>query len=505
MKALIIGADAAVPDIIFRNIGEFPTLGRMIAQGASGAYSAYVQRGYKGSYSSEQNWASIYTGLSPGSHRITTRMAGTAGAGGKTGADTEVGAEAKAEGGPSDEGRRPQMADYDGLQPLWRVLNDCGLSVGLWAADNCANPVEIDGYAVYFKYGMIETPAEIRTAPRELQLCGKDRFLIECLPGPAPPRLYPRTLAQQGYSYSQLLRDPALAEKAVSEYCFQDSLQNFDEELKYFFGGMRGAQRRHPVDVMHFYTVTTDLIAHCCMCCDDSPVLIGAYRLLDRYIGEFVAEFQPEITVFLSDHGMQNFCELVKCSDPAVRREAFAAADEVLWLKNGYIAFEAHNGALLFTAHSLKGVFIACGSGIRHAEAAGMRTLDIYPTLLEALGAPIPRGREGFVADIFGRPLVNGDKLLAVAGASPRPRKKIALVQSHAMSAMDIFINELYIEQRFSDITVAGEAKYEEIFRNNPRVFGFVDIERFDGADFDEVYCGFFNETTKAMRHVRVK
>jgi len=69
----------------------------------------------------------------------------------------------------------------------------------------------------------------------------------------------------------------------------------------------------------------------------------------------------------------------------------------------------------------------------------------------------------------------------------------------------DIILNELYLENRFTHITLVGETKYEEIFRNNPRVSDFVPIENFDAEQFDEVYCGFYNETTKLMKHIRVK
>lgn len=98
---------------------------------------------------------------------------------------------------------------------------------------------------------------------------------------------------------------------------------------------------------------------------------------------------------------MINFKDVVKCSDYKVQREAFAARDEVLWLKNGYIAFEAHNGALLFTAHALKGTFVMAGKDIRHKRLEEMRTLDIYPTLLEALNVDVPEGRSGYVQDVF--------------------------------------------------------------------------------------------------------
>lgn len=477
MKALIIGADAVEPSIVFANQDKFPNLKKMIEQGVSASYSAYTQKGYHASYSSEQNWASIYTGLPPKEHGITTHWV-------------------------RGEKRRPQMSDFNLLHPFWQVFNTRGYSVGLWAADNCVNPIAIDGYCVSVKYNMIDTPVDERTALRELEMHPKDKEIQKYLIGEMPPRLYPKTLKQQGYEYTALLNNPDLADQVVQAYHFQDSLPNFKMELDFLFNSMRSAQRNKPVDIMFLYTVTTDLISHCCMCCDDNDVLFETYRLLDKYIGDFVSEFNPEITVFLSDHGQKNFKELVKCSDPDIQREAFAARDEVLWLKNGYIAFEAHNGALLFTYHSLKGTFIASGKGIRHTTADSMRTLDVYPTLLEMLEINIPEKRTGFVADIFNRPLVNKQKLFV---SEDLKFKSIALIQTYDISITDIILNELYIEQRFAKITMVGEKRYEEIFRNNPRVSEFVDLKDYNASLFDEVYCGFYNATTNKMCHVKIK
>jgi hypothetical protein len=475
MKALIIGADAVDPDVIFSRRELFPTLGSMMDHGASAAYSAYVQKGYNGSYSSEQNWASIYTGLPPEEHSISTYLA-------------------------NSERRRPKMSDFDSLQPFWKVLNENGYTVGLWCADNCSDPVEIDGYAVYAKYDMIETPVENRLSPRVLQTNLKDGHILRFLDGNPPPRLYPQTIKQRGQSFEQLKQSPELAWQYVQKYHFQDAIPNFECELEYYFQGMRRAQRENPVDIMFFYTASTDLIVHCCKYCDENQTQINAYQLLDRYVGNFCEEFKPEIIVFMSDHGQQNFKELCKCADLRIQKETFSARDEVIWLPNGYIAFEAHNGALLFTYHSLTGTFIASGNGIRQTKICDMRTLDIYPTLLEMLGTKIPCGRLGFVPDIFDRPLVNTEKLIKLA-----PHKQIALIQTHEMSITDIILNELYVENRFADITVVGEEKYKEIFLNNPRITGFVSIGDFEtNKHYDEVYCGFYNETTKQMSHIRV-
>ncbi len=476
LKMLIIGADAVAPDYIFEHLELYPNIAKLASSGVSAAYSAYVQKGYHGSYLSEMNWSSIYTGLSPREHGILQT---------------------------NKDGIRntPEMNLLDGQKPFWRVLGKAGYTVGMWAADCCVNPTEINGYVVSAKYTMISSPTNIRTASRELQVCERDRELLKFIPKQVPPRQYPKTLKQQGCSFENLKQDDELAWKAVNKYHFEDALPNFQEELDFYYHAITNMQKSRPVDVIYFYTPTTDLIAHCCMCSDQNDVLIQTYQLVDEFVGRMQAELQPDTVIFLSDHGMMNFKDVVNCSDRKVQREAFAARDEVLWLKNGYIAFEAHNGALLFTAHALKGTFVMAGKDIQHKQLEEMRTLDIYPTLLEALNVDIPEGRSGYVQDIFSRPIKNRDKLL--------PRNvnyaKIALIQCHQPSVTDIILNELYIEKRFSHITVVGEKKYSEIYLNNPRVMEFVPYEEFRAENYDEVYCGIYNQITEEMKHMRVK
>nr|WP_326126673.1 alkaline phosphatase family protein [uncultured Oscillibacter sp.] len=475
LKTLIIGADAVCPEYIFDHPERYPNLSALASGGASGAYSAYVQKGYHDSYLSEMNWASIYTGLAPWEHRIALLEDGCR--------------------------RAATMGQFDTLSPFWKILNNHGLSVGLWTPICCADPVELDGYTVVSTAVPLESPQSNRIVKRTLQVCEKDKLILDMISEEAPPRLYPRTLAQQGYIFEDLRRSPALAWEAVQAYHFQDALENFREELEFFFQSICAVQRRCPVDVLYFYTPTTDLIGHCAMYRDDSETLTAAYQLLDQYVGRWVDALQPENTVVLSDHGMCNFKDLVQCEDEAVRREAFAARDEVIWLPNGYIAFEAHNGAILFTAHALKGTFIAGGHDIRHTVIEQMRTLDVYPTLLELMGVRIPDGRAGFVEDIFNRGLVNQERLLPMVV----PCQQAAVLQCCLPSVTDIVLNELYVHNRFTQFTVIGEEKYREIFLHNPRVRGFVPYEAFDPAVFDEVYCGIHNGISGLTRHVRVR
>ena len=50
-----------------------------------------------------------------------------------------------------------------------------------------------------------------------------------------------------------------------------------------------------------------------------------------------------------------------------------------------------------------------------------------------------------------------------------------------------------------------GEEKYREIYLNNPRVTGFVSYEEFKSDNYDEVYCGIYNQTTEEMKYMRIK
>lgn len=476
MKLLIIGADAVSPEYIFGHGKKFPNLSGYKENGASCAYSAFVQKGYNNSYVSEMNWASIYTGMAPWEHKVSTIDL-------------------------PDKRLNPRMDMFEGLKPFWRVLNDNGIKVGLWNASDCTYPVEINGYAVSADYQMLESKTENRISKRTIQLCEKDKYLAAFFHKDPPPRVYPKMISQQGYNYLELKKDEELAWEAVTKYHFQEAVDNLKDELTYYFSAMKDVQKKYPVDVMFFYTPTTDLIAHCCMYNDNNDVLIQAYQVLDDEVGKLVKEFKPDNVIFMSDHGMMNFKDIVNCSDDTIRHEAFGARDEALWLKNGYIAFEAHNGALLFTAHALKGTFIAAGKDIKHTQLLEMRTVDVYPTILELCGCKVPEGRGGFVLDIFNHPCLN-DRTLE---ENKIKFKKVAIVQGHNPSITDIIVNEIYLHERFCKITLIGDKRYEEIYRNNPRVDNFVGFEEFCADDYDEIYTGYHNTVTGKMMHIQVK
>ena len=289
--------------------------------------------------------------------------------------------------------------------------------------------------------------------------------------------------------------------KAIEKYHFQDSLQNFEAELDYFFTGMEQTQKENGVDMLFFYTPTTDLIAHSCMYEDDTDVLVKAYSILDRKIGQLAKTLNPQNLILMSDHGMMNFKDVVKTQDENIKREAFSDKDKVIWLPNGYMAFEAHNGALLFTAHAMKGFFLASGNAFEHKTISGMRTIDIYPILLELFGCRVPDGRLGMVPDIFKKNgLLNQERKFI-----EHKKDKVALIAAHEPAIVDIVTNELYVHYRDIEITVIAEDRYEEIYRNNPRVRAFAEYSSFSPDQYDVILSTLFNRNTNKIGVITIK
>lgn len=462
LKGLIIGADGVMPGFIFKYPKKFPNITKLAESGIAVKHAGQVIRTTNSIYYSESNWATIYTGLEAWEHNITIA-----------------------------DGVRlfPTMDNYDSLKPFWKVLNDNGLSVGLWAAFGCRNPVDIYGYAVSVNFESIEDERENREIQFVLQTAPKDRHILERITGGVPSKKYPQTLAQRGLDFEYLKQNPNEALKAVKDYCYEDGIAGFKKELDFFYKAITDTQAYCPVDVLYFFTLATDTLGHFIPHRENEEPLIEAYQILDDFIGRLIDKLKPEITIIMSDHGQDYYNEMVQADDPLLAREAFDSRDRAIWLPNNNIVLKGDNGALLFTTHSLYGLFVAAGEGIGGGSDGEMRIIDIYPTLLEAFGCQVPQGVPGYVQPIFNRSLYNDDKLYPVNHS----RKKAAVFECPTVFMTTNLINEIYIRNRFDDITVVGKPKFTEIYLNNPRVQGFIAEDKYDSGHFDEVYEGKFD------------
>jgi len=482
MKALFLFIDAVCPEFVIGQSHLFPNIHKLVQTGATAYFDGYTNQMFHGSYTSEENWASIYTGLTPEQHGLRSKANG------------EIRIEI------------PKMSEFTDKMPFWQLLNKNGITVGLWACDMLYPPAEVDGYVVSVERRFKETETNQREFLTKLHLHEKDKKLGDVITGELPQRLYPAAIRENGYKWEDFVNNPELAQSYLEQNHFKESLKRFEEELLFHFGNMKNVYRKYPVDVMVFFTPTIDLIGHFSLYDSEYEVLKSAYLILDKHIGSLIEEFCPETVFFISDHGQQNFKDMVKCSDRQTQKEAFKNAEQVVWLPNGNIAFPARNGSILLATHSLKGTFIASGKGIKKTELSDMRTVDIYPTILEMFGIKTPDDRRGFVQDIFEKKYVNENILLKNEKIK---YFNLAVIQTHSAYITDIFLNELYMQNRFSKITVIGNRKYREIFISNPRVSVFLSLEDIDLTvelnHFDIVYIGLYNESNGEFYPIKIK
>jgi len=483
LKALFLFIDAVCPEFVIGQSHLFPNIHKLVQTGASAYFDGYTNKMYHGSYRSEDNWISIYTGLTPKQHDVRSVLEG----------EKRV--------------KTPSMPDIEKQTPFWQVLNDNGITTGLWAGTLLYPPTAVDGYVVSLERHFKENDTDQRDFLTKIHLCEKDKKLWDVISGELPQRLYPATIRENGYTWEDFIKNPELAQAYLEKNHFEESLERFEKELVFHFDNIKKVQQKYPVDALVFFTPTIDLIGHFSLYDGQYEVLKSAYSILDRHIGMLIEELNPETTFFISDHGQENFKELVNCPDRQIQKEAFENTDQVVWLPNGNIAFPAKNGAILLAAHSLKGTFIASGKGIKKTTLSEMRTVDIYPTFLELFDIDVPCGRTGFVVDIFDKPNYhNTEKILYENQIN---YTSVAVLQNLNIAVMDIILNEIYVENRFAKITVIGEEQYKSIFLNNPRVHNFIPLQNFaldykQIAEYESFFIGVYDNKKRRLNHIKV-
>lgn len=477
MKLLMLGIDGLEHTIIEDNIHRYPNIKSLLEQGAGGTYFAFTNKGYTRTYGSHDNWTSIHTGVHPKDHKITV---------------THVG----------EEKRDVVMADYQKFRPFWDELNKAGYRIGMWAPYYCHEPLDVDGYVISCTSQPIDAPQEERTSPKSLQFSPsvekefKEIFLTQ-----PPPRVYPKTIEQLGTSLEVLQASPEKAMAFFEDYTFSEALENFQEEVDYWLKHMKVVHPKHPVDVLYFFTATLDIMGHTCMSRKNHPTMVKAYEILDKFIGDLLAFFQPENVLLFSDHGERSLHEFVETTEGEIHKDLFTYnPKDVLWLPNDHVMYRAMNGYFMTAVHAINGFFVAKGKGIKKGTLPkGGRTLDIYPTILEIMDCPIPEEKEGFVWDIFQKPLCNPKKLWQ----EPQ-RKKVAWIQNTPMSIHDVLLNEFFIAHRFCEITVVAQAKYHSLHKNNERVAHCVTFEDFQAQDFQEIYTEVYHPAQDVLQYFKV-
>lgn len=478
MQLLILGIDGMSPEIVFNNLEEYPNMKKLCLSGVYGDYDAYAY-----GYGSRDNWLSLYTGLTPKQHGVIGNIF-------------------------KNTGRKPRREDYEDKEPFWDKLNEKGISVGMWNGLVTTPPKKIKGYMISGEPNFEIDGTEDPLADVKPVFCLEDLELKKYIIGDIDRPPMPKTPEEFGYSWDELLNNHRIADEILTDDYFAECIDYLEEELNFYRKNIVNMQKNNPVDVMFFYTAIVDFIAHFQMHEQSKNTVKRALKLIDNFVGELLVELVPENIIVMSDHGLKALADFFPNTSINIQKEAFGWKDKSIWLKNGQIVTRARNQGFLTAIHSLKGCFIASGRMFKKGKKINeMRTIDFYPTLLEMFDIKIPDDRKGYVLDIFYKKnILNNNKLLT---DDKIKRRNIAIIQNIEVPEFNRVINEVFLDNRFCNITVYGEEKYKNIFLGNPRVKSFRSINNYkldlkELMNYDKVFFSYRNQMTGDFGYIEI-
>ncbi|MCI0588280.1 MAG: alkaline phosphatase family protein [Planctomycetes bacterium] len=392
---VLIGLDGADETLLRLGIeaGELPTFERLIRSGTSGPLHTLVPT------ESPALWTSIATGHPPEAHGVTeyalTRFEGVATPFGISRPPRLIGWRwLRSLASRAGLARADLVSSRQRRVPtIWGLASAAGEQVAVvhWWASWPAEPV--NGWLVTDRLAYHRSLALDRISPAERGLTHPPALASSLAPLVRDPAtLSASVLAERSglpeEEAERLFRVPAdppgKADPARTELPFLAAL---DET--YGAVALRAQEDLPRLDLLAVYFRGIDVAQHAALDCDPrivpevSPerarlfggIVRGTYRWTDRWLGRLLERLPPETLVLIvSDHGMRR------------------ALDEA-----GRVRFH-HDDAP-------PGILIAWGPGVpRGARSEGAGLLDVAPTLLSALGLPVPREMPGRVLqELLGR------------------------------------------------------------------------------------------------------
>lgn len=473
MQLLVIGIDAVSPNLVFDYVEDYPNLKKLIENGTATSYDGYVY-----GYGSHDNWISMYTGVSPKIHKVI-------------------------KGRYQPTGEYPKPADYAQHSPIWEVLNDNGLTTGIWKGLATTPPVEVDGYMIsgeaVFEY---EDTKQVHSSIPPV-FTEKNQVLKQLFEGDISEFPYPPTPGVLGTSWEKISDNPEVLNSVLEWDYFREGLEYFKQTLEYSIDNIKRVVEENPVDVFWFYDPVFDYIGHFQMHDKEARIMREALKYVDKFIGELIALMSPENCIFLSDHGQRSIIEFFPNCDTEVRKEAFGLSNISIFTEE-VVIMKGRNPGFLSTLHDLKGIAIFSGERFKQQQKISyMRTLDIYPTILELLGCKIPSLREGYVLPILNKEIGNTEYVYPINVEY----KDVLFIQTCQVNEFNTFINEYYFENRFHNIYVAIDMRYEEVFKVNMQVKGIFSNDEVQKRlnCFSKVIVPYFDQKNSIRNHIFLK
>lgn len=182
------------------------------------------------------------------------------------------------------------------------------------------------------------------------------------------------------------LRDHTETMQAFSEIDFDRTVAYSDDLRGNIWINLKGRQPKGKVDASDYELVRDDIMRLIRLLRDPltgEPIFDNVFRREDLYYGPFLST-APDI-VFTQPGDRQRF--MLRRSRPNGDLNAYVETID-----------ESEVGVWPNGSHTLDGIFLLKGAGVRHArEVYGAHIVDLAPTILYLMGIPIPENMDGSV------------------------------------------------------------------------------------------------------------
>lgn len=399
MKLLVLGVDAADPQVIERLGADLPNLIRLKKSGASGTIRSLT--------SSFDIWTTYYTGVLPERHGVM---------------------ETSLRKVQSREDRRNLLSrtrvTHDRF--LWDFVTEAEMRFGMVEGLVTWPAPEIDGF--WWADWLIEGDDDTRFFPPSIS---------SVVYHPERLGLSPRVTVPEAVTLRDLgVEQPFESLSEATLWSFLSSgdgyhakaVNAFISNLDYQYDVVTYLCDQHPVDVLFWYTPYLDWIQHYTFYEQDLRLVKRAYQAVDQFVGRMVAKLQPETTLCVSDHGM------------APLSDVHEEAARCVTLRNGRLVGPAYSGGILSADHAPEGFYAMSGPLIKAGAVEDISYTDILPLMLASMGLSVPQGLDGTVPGVVDPSVQPRETPKTTAAQSPlllhellpnlRPGAQILLVDS---------------------------------------------------------------------------
>jgi SAM-dependent methyltransferase len=329
LKLLIFAVDGATPRFIDEHRMELPHFNALINEGTRGVVT--------GPPFSCDRWFTYYTGLRPEQHGMEALRLSTSG--------------------------RITLTDSKAQKFLWDYIAKAGLRFGMLGGLGCEPPAKGDGFWVNFYYDLFY-PENVQQFCTNLWLTG-----------------FPYPICEEMGTKPWDMVSPEEVIKTLRQYNWNILVDWVKQRQQQQLKMLNNLMARWPVDVLWYYAFELDWCQH--LAAHRPDTLIACYRIIDETLGYLRANYLPDVTLVISDHGVTPIG--LDIPYPKLKPLPGVGACVPLENKNTFWTGEHHSDSF----------YALSGPGVPGGVRSDIDFIQVFPLLLDRLGIAVPAGLPG--------------------------------------------------------------------------------------------------------------